>query len=324
MSTDLAIANSMQSYVFANAQAFEDAQRMATALSKSSLVPKDYQGNMPNALIALEVAHRIGASPLMVMQNLYIVHGRPSWSSQFIIAAVNSCGRFKPLRFELTGEENSDERKCVAWTVEKNTELPADIRTLADAKTRNLSILESPPVTIAIAKKESWYGKSGSKWQTMPELMLRYRAASFFGKLYAPEILMGMQTMEESEDIGQPIDITPISYPSKGNAGIKEKLKVKHAPLTQNIVSNDEAVSTDEPAQEAIIELFMLGGEIKAFPTEIDTVGLMTAIQTMSPSDEGDFVRNNIDAFPKLIEFMKNDGKALAAHNLQQLFEKGD
>ncbi len=199
--------SSMQSYCFANAQAFEAAQRMATALSKATLVPKEYINSIPNCIIALEIAHRMNASPTMVMQNLYIVHGRPSWSSQFIISAVNSCGRFRPLRFDLTGE--GDKRQCIAWTVERGVDIPSNIQNLDDAKKARLSVLESPAISIDIAKKEGWYGKNGSKWQTMPELMLRYRAASFFGKLYAPEILMGMQTQEEVEDIVPVKDVTP-------------------------------------------------------------------------------------------------------------------
>jgi hypothetical protein len=55
-----------------------------------------------------------------------------------------------------------------------------------------------------MAKAEGWLTKTGSKWITMPELMLKYRAAAFFGRLYAPEVLMGMQTSEEV------IDITPM------------------------------------------------------------------------------------------------------------------
>lgn len=207
----------MQSYVFSTAQSFESAQRMATALSKSNLVPKEYVGNMPNALVALEVAQRIGASPLMVMQNLYIVHGRPSWSSQFIIAAINSCGRFKPLRFDITGE--GDDRTCIAWT-EDNSGYR----------------LESPPVSIAMAKKEGWYSKNGSKWQTMPELMLRYRSASFFGRLYAPDVLMGMYSDDEVRDMPEMRDITPQDdFVADINAKIRHQT-TPHDPVTGEII----------------------------------------------------------------------------------------
>ena len=171
-----------QSSFFTNLDAFEAGQRICKMLSSSSLVPNIYQGNVANTFIALEMATRTGSSPLAVMQNLYIVHGRPGWSAQFVIAALNACGKFSPLRFEMSGE--GDKRSCKAWAIEHGTG----------------ERLEGPPVSVEMAKAEGWYGKNGSKWQTMPELMQRYRAATFFGRLYAPDILMGMRTSEELQD----------------------------------------------------------------------------------------------------------------------------
>jgi hypothetical protein len=168
--------------VFATPESFEVAQRVAKALAQSTLVPKEYQNNVPNTLIALEMSNRIGASPLMVMQHLYIVHGKPSWSSSFLISAINSCGRFEPLRFEVSGKGES--LSCFAWTKDKSG-----------------NKLEGPVVDMAMAKAEGWVQKNGSKWKTMPELMIRYRAAAFFSRLYCPEITMGMQTAEEVVDI---------------------------------------------------------------------------------------------------------------------------
>ena len=190
MTTD--ITTTTQSITaFSNAASFESAQRMALALVSSNIVPEQYRGkdNIGNAIVALEMAQRIGASPLAVMQNLNIIHGRPSWSSTFIIAALNSCGRFAPIRFEVTGE--GDDRSCIAWTTDKTGER-----------------LEGPPASIAMAKAEGWFAKNGSKWKTMPELMLRYRAAAFFGRLYAPDVLNGMHATEEVEDIGTVRNVT--------------------------------------------------------------------------------------------------------------------
>jgi hypothetical protein len=167
--------------IFAPAQ-FEHAQRIAKVLSSSDLVPTQYKNNVANTLVALEIANRMGSSVLMVMQNLHIIHGRPSWGSSFIIASLNSCGRFTTLRFV------NDANKCKAVTTDKATG----------------EVLEGPTVSLEMAKAEGWLDKAGSKWKTMPELMLMYRAAAFFGRLYAPEVLMGMQTSEEV------IDITPI------------------------------------------------------------------------------------------------------------------
>ncbi|MEY4350531.1 MAG: hypothetical protein RL078_580 [Bacteroidota bacterium] len=178
-------SNSMA--VFSNITAFEDAQRMAKALITSSLVPEEFKGpeKLGNAMIALELANRIGASPIAVMQNIHIIHGRPSWSASFIIAALNSCGRFSPLRFTI--EKSDKDTTCFAWAYDKTTN----------------DILEGPRVSISMAKEEGWIDKKGSKWRTMPELMLRYRAAAFFGRLYAPDVLSGMSTADEAQDIKQ-------------------------------------------------------------------------------------------------------------------------
>lgn len=171
--------------IFNNAEAFRQAAEMAQFLAKSTLVPKEYQNNPSNAMIAIDIANRIGASPLMVMQNLYVIHGKPSWSSSFIISAINSCGRFKPLQYDVSGD--GDGRSCVAWTTDTDGHR-----------------LEGPPVSIEMAKKEGWWGKQGSKWPTMTDLMLRYRAAAFFGRLYCPDILNGMYTADEVADFTTP------------------------------------------------------------------------------------------------------------------------
>ena len=163
---------------------FQDAHRVAGVLAKSKLIPQNFQNNVPDCIIAMEMSQRIGASIFSVMQSLYIVHGRPTWSAQFIIASLNSCGRFSPLRFEIEGK--GDDRVCYAWAIERGTN----------------ERLEGPPVSIQMAVREGWMGKNGSKWQTMPELMLRYRAATFFGRLYAPDILMGMRSDVEVYDEG--------------------------------------------------------------------------------------------------------------------------
>lgn len=192
--------------LFSSKDGFEHTQRVAVMLSKSDLVPKQFQGptNVGNCIIALEMSVRVGASPLMIMQNLYIVHGKPAWSSSFLIATVNACGKFSPLRYE-----ENPEKGCRAWAVDKN-----------DGEK-----LYGVWVNMAMAKAEGWSTKTGSKWVTMPELMMRYRAATFFARQFAPELSMGISTQEEVIDIGY----TEV----KGNSeGAKAAMKEKFNELT--------------------------------------------------------------------------------------------
>lgn len=168
-------------------QKFEMIQRKAMMLSKSELIPKQFQGKVADCVIAMDMAERTKSNPLAVLQNLHVIHGKPSWSSQFIIAVINQCGRFEPLRYSIRGE--GDDFGCVAYT-----------HYLGDERTKENAI-KSPRVTIAMAKAEGWFQKAGSKWKTMPELMLQYRSATLFGRLFCPDLLMGMQSVEELADI---------------------------------------------------------------------------------------------------------------------------
>ena len=169
---------------FDSAAGFELLLRASKGFAQSDLVPAIYKGNVGSCTIALEMAARMGASPLMVMQNLYIVHGSPSWSSKFLIACFNQCGRFSALRYEFDGPKGAP-TGCRAWAVEKSTG----------------ERLTGSTVTLAMAKEEGWSTKAGSKWKTMPEQMLMYRAAAFMIRSYAPEISMGLQTAEEAYDV---------------------------------------------------------------------------------------------------------------------------
>lgn len=170
---------------FFDLQGFELLQRVAKAFASSTLVPVAYQGNVANCMIALNLSERLRADALMVMQNLYIVHhGNPGWSSKFLIASVNTCGRYESLRYEWRGEEGKPNFGCRAWTIEKSTG----------------EKLYGIWVDWKMVKAEGWDAKKGSKWLTMPDQMFVYRAAAFWQRAYAPEISMGLQTAEELQD----------------------------------------------------------------------------------------------------------------------------
>lgn len=271
-----------------NLETFELSQRIAKMLSTSTLVPEQYRatvkvkdgkdnyGNwlyreepnpngLSNCIIALNMANRMGADPLMIMQNLYLIEGRPSWSSQFVMAAINSCGRFSALRFDIQelGEKEVEYTETVWQNRQKQTVTKKitiqNISCVAFAIERETGErIESSKITMEMAVKEGWYQKNGSKWQTMPEQMLRYRAASFFGRVYAPELLMGLRTQEEEYDAI--IDITPEPEPTptktlddiKANV-IKETAPVEEvANTTQQDIEDAQDIAIDpqpEPAE---------------------------------------------------------------------------
>lgn len=166
-------------------QGFELAQRAAKCLATSTLVPEAYRGNLSNCIIALNMAQRMGADPLMVMQNLYLVHGRPSWSAPFMIASFNQCGRFDSIRYEWRGQQGEKEWGCRAYAREKSSG----------------ERIESAWIDWKMVEAEGWDKRNGSKWKTIPQQMFMYRSASWLVRAYAPELSMGLQTVDELHDV---------------------------------------------------------------------------------------------------------------------------
>lgn len=204
---------------------------MAKALSSSSMVPDRYRGdaNLGSCMIALEISNRIGMNVLAVMQNLYDVHGKPAWSSQFLIACVNASRKFSPLRYRMTGDKSNDSYGCIAWATDSTGEK-----------------LESPEITMSIAKAEGWYQKNGSKWKTMPELMLRYRTATLFARLYAPELTMGIRTDDEVVDI---VEVAPVVTEPQFGPKKKEAKPTVHEAVIVTPAAEPNP-STPPPTQE--------------------------------------------------------------------------
>lgn len=220
---------------FSNQQSFESAQRMAKALASSTLVPQAYQNNLPNVLIAMELASRIGASVFAIMQNIDIIHGRPSWRATFLIATVNASGRFTPLRFRWQGTEGKTDWGCRA--VAKDRETGEEC--------------VGALITVNMANVEGWATKNGSKWKTMPEQMLMYRAAAFWTRVYAPELSLGMHTSEEVID-AEGIDITNVQpLATSEPSALETALLAKGSATEPGSAPNAVAAPDSAPAAKA-------------------------------------------------------------------------
>lgn len=241
-----------------SASGFALLQRMAKAFSASTMVPEQYkaiilkknaQGGeewvenpnaMSNCIIALDMAQRMRSNPLMIMQNLYIVHGMPGWSAKYLIATVNTSGRFSALRYEWRGKAGNSDYGCRAWAIEKATG----------------ERLDGIWVDWAMVKAEGWDQKRGSKWKTMSDQMFIYRAATFWSRQYAPELSMGLQTAEEIQDTFE-IDVTE---------------KSERAPITmpKSKVTETVDTTTGEVTREPDTVLTVSESQINTIRKQID------------------------------------------------------
>jgi hypothetical protein len=174
--------------VFSSIANFKELFDIGKMFASSSLVPQAYQGKPMDCTIAVDMANRMGVSPMMVMQNLYVVKGKPSWSGQACTSLINGSGQFKNVHHVYTGEKGTDNRGCYVEAI----------------RIDNGKVVRGTEVTMEMAKIEGWL--SNSKWKSMPEQMLAYRASAFFARVHIPNALMGMQLAEEVIDISKPAE----------------------------------------------------------------------------------------------------------------------
>ena len=212
--------------MFSSVQGFEIGQRMAKVFASSTLVPQAYQGNIGNCMIGLNMAVRMKADPLMVFQNLVIVHGTPTFEAKFAIACFNATGKFTPIRYQEVGDKKDDTYGMYAYAIDKATG----------------DILKGPEICIKTAKEEGWYDRN-PKWKTIPQLMLRYRSASWFIRTTDPGVMMGFQTREEVEDA----EYTEIKEEPKTSDFVPDESNENTQTLD---IDKEPAEQLDEPKQE--------------------------------------------------------------------------
>lgn len=238
----------------------EEAWRLAQALSESDMVPDKYKGKPRDCLVVLDLAARLDASWLAVMQHVYSVYGRVSMESALVTALVNQSGMFvDPLEYEVVGEDAAK----------------PDYKVRAIAKRKSTgTVLYGPWIDWKLVKAEGWYGKKDSKWQSMPEQMFHYRAASWFQRRHCPEVTMGMLTTDEAAEIGPKPKHVDSTVVESGVTALKERLEKMKKPETTEEAdqvfhtggNGDDEVTTDQQIEDAIVNV----NSVKPEPVDPD------------------------------------------------------
>ena len=159
--------------------AFEHLWRVAKAFSMSTMVPAAYQGKPENCMIALMYSEQLGEPAMLVFQEMAPINGRPSTSARFAISRANKSGLLQgPISWKSKG--TGDALEVTASAVMKET---GEVITAT--------------VTMKEAAADGW--TRNPKYKSIPEQMLRWRAATRLINLYMPEVLFGLGVREEAE-----------------------------------------------------------------------------------------------------------------------------
>jgi len=182
--------------VFGSGHGFSVAMEMARMLSESTMVPDQYQAynlkngqwvhnpvGVGNCIVALEFSSRMGLSPFTIMQNMDVIKGKPGFRGKFNAGLVNHSPLFSRIAYEWRSEKGKDEYGCRAYA------------TSVDSG----QVLYGVWIDWKMVKAEKW--DTNPKWHNMTEQMFMYRAASFWVNAHAPELTLGLPTVEEIEDV---------------------------------------------------------------------------------------------------------------------------
>lgn len=222
--------------IFENPAEFGARVQIAQALSKTQFVPEAFRGKAEDCLVALDMAARLELNPLAVFSDIYIIDNRASFSSKFLIALVNRSGRFSRIQYA-EGVDGMTEVTFSGWGETRGQrktwkeKVPNYYAQASFTELASGEVYTSPRVDMNFAEKNGWVQKNGSKWQSMPEIMCRYRAASILIKSVCPEIVMGLEWADDLQDAkedkpaARPVDVKPA--PRKSVPQIKNDVVIE-------------------------------------------------------------------------------------------------
>lgn len=315
MTTEVARPDERYVSIFEDPGRFGAQMKVAEMLSRTAFVPKAFQGKPEDCLVALDMAGRLELNPLAVFPDIYVIDGRSSFSSKFLIALVNRSGRFSRIQFDC-GTDGTAEVTYGAW--EYGSKTPKKTRVVvpnvyAVASFSDLTTgerYESPRVDMAFADRNGWVEKPGSKWQTMPEIMTRYRAASILIKSVCPEIVMGLEFADDLLDAREDVPARQVVLEPKRddkvverlescirNASDKSELHAVAKTVQEFNLDKDEAQRLRKAYREKRTELMSVIPPKAGLPGEelFNANAAHQAIHDATTDERLDEIRNEID-----------------------------
>jgi hypothetical protein len=218
-----------------NPENLHEALQMAEVLSKSSLIPKDFQGNPGNVLVAIQWGMELGLAPMQALQSIAVINGRPSLWGDAVIALCRS----HPV-CEWIKETFDDDGTAICATQRRGDPEPVERRFgMEDAKRAALS------------------GKSGP-WTQYPRRMLQMRARSWCLRDAYPDLLRGMAVAEEEGDrvvIGEAPPLPALPEGASKTEKIKAKLAALNAPVAATLDTGEQVNTETGEVTDPIADL---------------------------------------------------------------------
>ncbi len=249
--------------IFDDMASYQNALEMARMLCKTQLIPQNFHNKPEDCLIALDYSRRLRVPPTAIMPHLYVIHGRPSVSAQFMIAMVNRSGKFS----RIVWDEGID-GEVEFFSNGTRKKIPNYYATATFTEQTTGNVYKSTRVDMKVALSNGWLSKNDSMWQKTPQIMCRYRSASILVKTACPELVFGMETVEDARD-------SFLEDPATERTD--EKVRRQTVVMTPNGVSYEE----EETIQDAVVD-YPSASPFAELAQRIDDAATLDALATVA------------------------------------------
>jgi hypothetical protein len=178
-------------------KSWEEIERFAEKAARSGMVPKDYIGKPDAICIAVQMGSELGLPPMQAIQNIAVVNGRPAIWGDAIPGLCRASGKCRSIREWHEGEGDALTYYCEAIRADD----PQPVRgkfSVADAKRAKLWSDEPKRKKQG---RDGPYEVDAGPWYSYPERMLQMRARGFCLRDAFPDVLKGLMSAEEAQDI---------------------------------------------------------------------------------------------------------------------------
>lgn len=166
-------------------QDFESAYRLANAVVKAGMAPRGID-TPEKAMICIMHGMEVGMPPMMALQSIAPIGGRPTIWGDGALGIVQASGLMEWHKEWSEGKEGAD-----------------DYLAICEVKRRGDPEIHRGEFTVKKAKRAGLWTKSGP-WTTHPERMLQMRARAFALRDGFSDVLRGLGIREEVEDYAEP------------------------------------------------------------------------------------------------------------------------
>ena len=212
---------STQAMVF-DPQTLANMQRMAETMASARItIPKHLAGSPGDCLAIVMQAAQWSMNPFAVAQKTHIVNGALGYEAQLVNAVVSSSALLKSrISYEWEGDW-----KGVNGKIDKSDDRAVIVSATLTGEVR--------PRTLRVSMAQVGEVRNSPLWVSDPRQQLAYLATKRWARLHAPDVMLGVYTVDELQDVPErpmgPAEVIAEASPATPAATRTESLKAKLA-----------------------------------------------------------------------------------------------